>query len=451
MSVRRLAVGLTMLVVYSVPAQDSPATQRPDLTGAIVGTGRKPIVGATVAIYTAGPRTGTNAYCPSCYPDCAKTATTDPDGKFTIRSLDPNLIFRVLVVAEGFTPEFIDRVDPTKKAIEASLKPTDPTRLKPGQVLRGRVLDPEGKPVFGASVSSFGMRSSANLGTYGRLPGIDPLAVTNAKGEFTLTADKPGVELVVRVEARGYLRFTSPFLNVGDETHELKVKYGAAVRGRVIKDGKPLPDVEVGIVQVNRNATEFLGHQTIATGSDGKFVLQNIGPNEDHYLFGIMNSLKGFGTIPIQKVSVGADATDTNAGDLVVKPGFVLAGRVILADGKAIPAGTRSILSRDLAWDSQIVELGRNGEFSFEGLPAEKYSFHAAVKGYHPSRRNASFDIYNMASLVGQVVGDEVALRVLMEPGPFEVYDHSKPMTRAEFDAFRRILESPLRGIPKVD
>src|SRR2546423_1773204 len=155
--------------------------------GAVRSPDRKPVAGATVAIYTAGPRTGTSTYCPSCYPDCVKSATTDAAGTFTIRSLDPGLIFRVLVVAEGFAPQFVEKVDPARGPIEPTLKPTDRTRLKPGHVLRGRVLDPDGNPVFRASVSAFGMRSATVLGRYGTLRGIDPLAVTNARGEFVLT------------------------------------------------------------------------------------------------------------------------------------------------------------------------------------------------------------------------------------------------------------------------
>jgi CheY-like chemotaxis protein len=45
-------------------------------------------------------RRGTSPFCPSVYPDCGKRAKTAGDGGFAIESLDPQLIFRVLVVED---------------------------------------------------------------------------------------------------------------------------------------------------------------------------------------------------------------------------------------------------------------------------------------------------------------------------------------------------------------
>ena len=68
----------------------------------MVDAAQKPIPQATVFIYTAKPRVGLGIMCPGCYVDCGKKATTDAEGKFLIAKLDPELLFRVLVVAEGF-------------------------------------------------------------------------------------------------------------------------------------------------------------------------------------------------------------------------------------------------------------------------------------------------------------------------------------------------------------
>jgi hypothetical protein len=84
---------------------------RPDLGGRVVNQAGEPLHGATAFIYTAAARVGINPYCPSCYADCAKSATTDDAGSFIIRSLDPNLIFRVLVVREGYRPAFVEKME----------------------------------------------------------------------------------------------------------------------------------------------------------------------------------------------------------------------------------------------------------------------------------------------------------------------------------------------------
>src|SRR5687767_5174170 len=126
--------------------------RRPDLTGVVKDRADRPLRDATVFIYTAGPREGTGILCPSCYADCRKRAKTDAEGKFRIEELDPSLIFRVLVVAKGYQPEFVAKVDPAEKPIKVALKPVSGGET-PDKRMRGIVLDDEDKPVSGAVVS----------------------------------------------------------------------------------------------------------------------------------------------------------------------------------------------------------------------------------------------------------------------------------------------------------
>ena len=51
-----------------------------DLIGKVVDSSEKPIANARVFVYTARPRQGTSALCPSCYSDCTKEATTNSTG-----------------------------------------------------------------------------------------------------------------------------------------------------------------------------------------------------------------------------------------------------------------------------------------------------------------------------------------------------------------------------------
>jgi protocatechuate 3,4-dioxygenase beta subunit len=71
------------------------ASARPDLTGVVKDEDGKGLGGATVFIYTAGPKEGAGILCPSCYADCRKRTTTDDAGHFKIESLDPSLLFRI--------------------------------------------------------------------------------------------------------------------------------------------------------------------------------------------------------------------------------------------------------------------------------------------------------------------------------------------------------------------
>jgi protocatechuate 3,4-dioxygenase beta subunit len=137
------------------------ANETPNLEGKVLGIDGAPIEGATVFIYTAGPKVGTGSICPSCYPDCRKKARTDAQGRFKIADLDPKLLFRLLVVSGGFQPKFVSKVDPEQGSQEITLerRVADPSR----STLRGMVLGPEGQPVFGAVFNVSGIEKG--LGT----------------------------------------------------------------------------------------------------------------------------------------------------------------------------------------------------------------------------------------------------------------------------------------------
>src|ERR1700722_11907324 len=116
MGIRRaVSISLALGALLTASSKNSwadPATPRPDLTGTVKDTDGKPLPQATIFIYTAGPKEGVSVFCPSCYAGCRNHATTDPAGHFKIESLDPSLIFRVLVVGKGRQPKFVAKVDP---------------------------------------------------------------------------------------------------------------------------------------------------------------------------------------------------------------------------------------------------------------------------------------------------------------------------------------------------
>ena len=175
---------------------------RPDLSGHVLTQAGVPLPGATTLIYTAAARVGINPYCPSCYADCAKSARTDNAGAFVIRSLDPDLIFRVLVVREGYRPAFVEKVDPFRGPIRAELIPIDKDRLKDRHFVRGRVFDGDGKAVVGAEVSPSTFKTET---LWGFMPGIfDPVAVSNQEGIFLLTSKAPFKCVDVKIKARGF-------------------------------------------------------------------------------------------------------------------------------------------------------------------------------------------------------------------------------------------------------
>ena len=287
----RLAAFIALaLFGQSAIAETSPAP-KPDLVGQVQTKEGSAVHGVTVFIETAGPKVGTSPFCPSCYADCRKSAKTDAQGNFKIESLDPQLVFRILIAGKGYKPKYVSKVDPAKGPMKAELEPFDASKASPENSLRGRVVNPKGKPIEGAVVESHGVhRGSGTM--WGSLPGIDPLAVTDEHGEFVITAKEPFDALDVIVDARTFAKKTFTSLARGTEFHELQMSEGATVSGRVVQKDKPLPNVSVGIVSVDRGMENFTGNFELGTDAEGRFAFVNLPPNVKYYIYGIMETIK---------------------------------------------------------------------------------------------------------------------------------------------------------------
>ena len=417
----------------------SPSLNRPDLNGVIKDHEGKPLREASVFIYTAGPKEGVGILCPSCYTDCRKRTRVDSEGRFTIESLDPTLLFRVLVVANGHRPEFVSKVDPALKPLEVTLKPGR-AEVSPSQQVKGRVLDPESKPVAGAVVSIRGV-SRGQSTRFGGNEDIDQVAVTADDGMFVLNGETPFDAVGIEVEARAFAKGVFQQLASGGKIHELKLTEGAAVRGRLVKDGQPVAGVEIGVSGAERRAEIYVGDFAVGTDKDGGFFLANLPPNRDYFVCAKMNSLADQGAVAARRVRLNDDGSVLEVGDVSLSRGFKLEGQIRLTDGTPLPAKTRVLLSRDDAWDSAQTEANEQGRFSFPSVPGETVNLSARIKGYRLSSRNKSLDTMNPFHLVGLLKADKSDLVLEFEPG------ENKPGSRG---AYVDIRQEPLLGAEAV-
>jgi hypothetical protein len=426
------------------PASTPPTNQpqsRPDLSGWVKGTNDVAVRGATIFISTAGPKVGTSTFCPSCYADCRKSAKGNDAGNFKIESLDPQLLFRILVVAPGYKPKFVSKVDPAKGPITVDLQPLRPGETPVQNNLYGRVLDKAGKPIAGAVVEAHGVHTKDGGGRWGGLDDVDPLAVTDDQGDFVITAQKSYASMDVKVSARALANRTFSELVCGTNRHQLTLLEGATVAGRVLFEGKPLPGIEVGMVSVDRGMENFTGNFDIGTDAHGRFAFVNLPPNVDYFVYGLMKALKPYGAIPVKKLRAGADGETIDVGDLAVMPSHRLAGRVVLADGKPVPPKTRLLVGRENAWDTMQLELDQEGHFDTVGLPSEAYSLSVRITGYHVSARNHSVDWLNPFCLLGRVDQDTTNLVFLLEAGKELRADYNSSLPESSRPANR-----PLQG-----
>jgi uncharacterized GH25 family protein len=357
------------------------------LKGEVTDAAGKPIEHATVMIYHAGVKTGYSLFCPSCYADCGKRVFTDASGTYSFANLASDLWFELLVVREGYAPTFIKKVDPsvgTLKAVALTLRSgIDSTR-----VVRGRVVDPEGNPLRDVVVEPHGVKSEQGT-MIGQIPGLDPLVVTNDKGEFETYSIQPNSKILFSVEART-MAPKYVVLSTGTSPQIVQLAEGAVIRGRLVADGKGVGGAEIGLIPKVRwrwgpdfqlEGNPF-GEIRIGTQEDGTFAITNVPTPVEWYVYGKMESLHTRGATPAALCTTSKDKEQVDVGNIELKPGHRLRGKVVLGDGKPIPDGMRIIITSEHAWDSQTATLDANGQFEFTGLPAGSYTILPSVKGY---------------------------------------------------------------------
>jgi hypothetical protein len=356
-----------------------------------------------------------------------------------IENLSPELLFNLLFVAEGHRPQYAEKVDPAKGSVEIKLQATPALPADPRCIVRGRVTDPDNEPVVGAAVTADFARYVDGKGG-SRCEGVDPLAITSARGEFTILSEKPLRELDLFFKARSLAPRNVPKCPAGRELLDIRLERGATLRGRLLHDGQPVPDVAMGLVQLDRRPEVFVGAYTIGTDRQGFFTFNNVTADYDYAVYGKMESLRALGAMPVHTIKVGRSDSVVSAGDLAVVPGLRIRGQVVLSDGASVPAGTRLYLGRDVAWDSLLIDLDGEGRFEAQRLPAEVYSVGVHVSGYRYSPRNPSLDTLNQR-LIGRVERDIDNLTILLEPGERPPWNPEGKIPRDE----------PLRGVPEVN
>jgi len=403
-----LAAALAITAAAAEPA-------RPDLAGRITNPDGSPITNATILIYTAAQKEGTSSLCPYCYADCRKQGATGPNGEFEIKSLDPALLFRLLVLAPEHESAFVEKVNPANGAVKVVLDPLDMEATPPDLRIAGLVIAEDGQAVVGATVQIQGAGLDNGSQSWGQT-GLfaEQTAVSDIRGRFLLRC-KSAVELVY---AMAYARGAAPRpvqLKPGRD-YLVRMQEGVLVTGRVVASGRPVAGAVVGVVPSTRHLGEFFTSDQVATDTNGYFSLFDLPPQMGLTLFGTMDSLQGKGALTPKQFSSGKNKTTTDLGDLVLQPGYRIAGQILLTDGNPVPARTRLLLSRPEAWDHSEAVLEADGRFEFQTVPAGSVGLSARLKGYKFSQRNPSLDWLN-GGIVGKVGHDITNLTLLMEPG----------------------------------
>ena len=396
---------------------------------------------ATVFIYSAGPKVGTSSFCPYCYADCQKKTQTDADGRFKIESLDPTLIFRLLVIANGHESKIVSKVDPAKGDQNITVKPLSAEDLKSPLRISGMVVGENGKPVPEAVISPEGVGMGQGSQWGGTDPYVEPMAVADEQGHFVLFCKSNVVNMVfATADGRGVAKQWIS-LKPGSD-YLIHMREGVTLTGQITRGGQPLKGVLVAVTTTDRTAGNSFNVSDVATDSRGHFQILNVPPNREFVFYTKMDSLHGEGALPNKIFTTGDSCAVQDLGELAVQPAFKISGRIVLSDGKPIPPGTKLLLDREKAWDTTQVTLADDGAFEFNGVPAESVGLSVRIKGYKLSKSNPSLDWLN-GRILGRVIGNMTNLDFLMEPGAWQFNQEGDRPDGA--DAYP--IDKPLSGV----
>ncbi len=349
------------------------------------------------------------------------------------------MTFRLLFVSPNHVPVFSNSyLDPEIESHRIIVKKNNLDQLPPELLISGRITDEEGNPIKNAVLERKGVKTSS--GYTGSTSIVDSMAVTNSKGEYRFGLEEP-CQLEAKISANGFCPQIVKNLNP-DQRETIRLNHGVTVQGNVELDGKPLPHVGVGLVQRERG-DNYIGYYEIDTDENGIFQFANVPANEKLYFYGLMKSLKPHGCLPSIEIVTGIKGSTLNLKPSIVEPGFTVEGRVVFTDSTAVPKGMRAHISRENAWDVQVVSLDDEGRFRFTGVPKELCSLVANYTGYRKSRKNKSLSPINPFMLIGTVDRNLLGIEVVLEPGKWLSLKDFEPAERRRIDQLRM---NPIAG-----
>lgn len=343
------------------------------LSGQILDeTGRKPIPGALVWA-TAEP---------------GAFARTDAEGRFQVPA--PG---RRRFDLEALAPGHLLKKVPITRPQLASRKVGTITLPRTG-TLRGKVVDPQGRPVLGAMVVAIpeGARGER---VFDPSDPVADRAVTDAQGRFALNRLRPERGYEVRATRTGSFP-AAQHATVGDPAAQprnltLVLAAARAVRGKVQDPaGRPIADAEVVLRPAFRpglSAGEDTEGLTARSDAKGVFAV----PAAPAAEIELAVRKKGYAPVVLPAIRIPAETRPAGPADLGVvtlRPGAKLTGRVVDHRGQAVPHAEIFTLAqpvgpndtdRALKGRKPAASTAADGRFSVEDL-AQAVPVHLVVR-----------------------------------------------------------------------
>ncbi len=285
--------------------------------------------------------------------------TTDAQGRWRVDDAPADLV-SVNVGVEA--PGFLRGGGPPSRDLGAVIV------LKRGFTVKGRVLDSEGKPLAGASVSVGGDFSSRSN------------TKTDSGGDFVVENCQPGAQLVT-VRAEGFAPDLKEIHPEDKPALQFRLGPGHTLRGKVVdQQGKPVAGATIA-------AETWRAHRSldfrVGTGNDGRFEWRSAPADV------VLYSLWKPGFMSRRQVSLAPDVAEQS---LTLNPVLVISGRVTDAStGRPVPEfravqGLVSSNNPRISWMVQEAAQFTGGRYTIKH--DERYDGYAVrieATGYKPA------------------------------------------------------------------
>ncbi|MCY2961395.1 MAG: carboxypeptidase regulatory-like domain-containing protein [Planctomycetota bacterium] len=257
----------------------------------------------------------------------------------------------------------------------------------------GRALLPDGTPAKGATLALVpGPNNFLSTLNTGDMRWLD--AQSDEQGMFAIPGVPPGEGYEITATGSGFAvsHLVDIAIAAGKDTSVVvQTRAGGSITGRVLAaradgDPTPLPEAHLGAVPRGlrnlRCAEEVLTATHCVSGADGTFVMRNVPPGDVDIVAIERTHLPAIGA----RASL-ADGVTIQADDIVLKPGAMIAGRVV--DARGAPVAGVALRFNLVDW--------KNFQFDFSLAPMMA----AAVKGFDLPKTDADGRF-----LAGPIAGD---------------------------------------------
>jgi len=388
------------------------------VSGRVCDANDQPVKGASVA-------QGSSRF--AHYP----STQTDSEGRFEFENARPGDMV-LTVQAGGYAPDL------KHITVYKGMEPLE-FRLEPGRTIRGRIVDKEGNPVTGAFVVAESWRGYRSL---------DWRVDTDAEGRFQWN-EAPADEVLFDMGKKGYMSVRNYGLSPSGQELEITLPPQLTIRGKVVDagTGEPIPKFKLlpGI-DWGDGRPVYWERRRVKEYDQGHYETTFTFPRNAHHV-----RIEAKGYKPGISRAFESDEGEVTF-DFKLEKGSGPTGIVYLPDGQ--PAmGAEVILCtpsqgayirngrNQQRRDSQYVETGEDGEFSF---PVQTDAYAIVVlheEGYvevnEPDLAESSdLTLQPWATVEGKVlIGKNPAVNETVRLGFVRPYDRSAPRIYHDYQA----------------